>query len=72
MNKGNCVLKLVVEIILYYDARSKKYQKNLGLNPQNSKCQKRLPSTLVESGLSPLSTSVLCRCLQRAKIPDAM
>ena len=27
MNKENCGLKLVDEIILYYDARSKKYQK---------------------------------------------
>ena len=26
MNKENCVLKLVDEIILYYDARSKKHQ----------------------------------------------
>ena len=26
MNKENCALKLVNEIILYYDARSKKYQ----------------------------------------------
>ena len=33
---------------------------------------KRLHSTLVESGLSPLSTSILCRRLQRAKIPDAV
>ena len=33
---------------------------------------KRLHSTLVESGLSPLLTSVLCRRLQRAKIPDAV
>ena len=33
---------------------------------------KRLHSILVESGLSPLSTSVLCRLLQRTKIPDAV
>ena len=26
MNKGNCALKLVDEIILYYDARSKEHQ----------------------------------------------
>ena len=26
MNKANCALKLVDEIILYYDARSKKHQ----------------------------------------------
>ena len=26
MNKENCALKLVEEIILYYDARSKKHQ----------------------------------------------
>jgi len=28
MNKENCALKLVDEIILFYDARSKKHQKN--------------------------------------------
>ena len=28
MNKENCALKLVDEIILYYDARSKKHQKD--------------------------------------------
>jgi len=28
MNKENCVLKLVGEIILYYDARLKKHQSN--------------------------------------------
>ena len=28
MNKENCALKLVNEIILYYDARSKKHQNN--------------------------------------------
>ena len=28
MNKENCALKLVNEIILYYDARSKKHQLN--------------------------------------------
>ena len=28
MNKENCALKLVDEIILYYDARSKKHQSN--------------------------------------------
>ena len=33
---------------------------------------KRLHSTLVGNGLSPLSTSVLCRRLQRAKIQDAV
>ena len=27
MNKDNCALKLVDEVILYYDAQSKKYQK---------------------------------------------
>ena len=27
-NKENCALKLVDEIILYYDARSKKHKKN--------------------------------------------
>ena len=27
VNKENCTLKLIDEIILYYDARSKKYQK---------------------------------------------
>ena len=29
MNKENCALKLVDEIILYYDARSKKHQKTM-------------------------------------------
>ena len=29
MNKENCALKLVDEIILYYDARSKKHQRKL-------------------------------------------
>ena len=33
---------------------------------------KRLHSRLVESGLSPLSTSVLCGRLQRATLPDAV
>ena len=36
MNKENCALKLVDEIILYYDARSKKYQKeNESLSRKN-------------------------------------
>ena len=30
MNKENCALKLVDEIIIYYDARSKKHQKSIG------------------------------------------
>ena len=30
MNKENCALKLVDEIILYYDARSKKHQITVG------------------------------------------
>ena len=30
MNKENCALKLVDEIILYYDARSEKHQKITG------------------------------------------
>ena len=29
MNKENCALKLVNEIILYYDARSKNHQNSL-------------------------------------------
>ena len=29
MNKENCALKLVDEIILYYDARSKKHQNSM-------------------------------------------
>ena len=29
MNKENCALKLVDEIILYYDARSKKHKKSV-------------------------------------------
>ena len=35
MNKENCALKLVDEIILYYDARSKK-QRKLFINPLNA------------------------------------
>ena len=31
MNKENCALKLVDEIILYYDARSKKHQNHSAL-----------------------------------------
>ena len=33
MNKENCELKLVDEIILYYDARSKKHHSNLKIFP---------------------------------------
>ena len=45
MNKENCALKLVDEIILYYDARSKKNIKLLGLykyehNPQTLRSKK--------------------------------
>ena len=32
MNKENCALKLVDEIILYYDARSKKHQTTRGFS----------------------------------------
>ena len=48
MNKENCALKLVDEIILYYDARSKKHQikmhtmtglfSDAALNPQIVYC----------------------------------
>ena len=43
MNKENCALKLVDEIILYYDARSKKHQIKIIISPQtvnpvDSKC----------------------------------
>ena len=31
MNKENCALKLVDEIILYYDARSKKHQDSISV-----------------------------------------
>ena len=34
MNKENCALKLVDEIILYYDARSKKHQMSGELHAQ--------------------------------------
>ena len=34
MSKENCALKLVDEIILYYDARSKKHQIMLDLRAQ--------------------------------------
>ena len=32
MNKEDCALKLVDEIILYYDARSKKHQITSGIS----------------------------------------
>ena len=32
MNKENCALKLVDEIILYYDAQSKKHQNHIYQN----------------------------------------
>ena len=41
MNKENCALKLVDEIILYYDARSKKHQKSFNLF-QHAVCSRRL------------------------------
>ena len=34
MNKGNCALKLVDEVILYYDERSKKHQIQLFIHLQ--------------------------------------
>ena len=34
MNKENCALKLVDEIILYYDARLKKHQIVTGMYPE--------------------------------------
>ena len=37
MNKENCALKLVDEIILYYDALSKKHKKNI------KSCQAKAP-----------------------------
>ena len=36
MNKGNCALKLVDEIILYYDARSKKHQIDGKISPMST------------------------------------
>ena len=64
MNKENCALKLVDEII-----QQCRFSDIFAL------C-KRLHSTLVESGLvqrtGPLSTGVLCRSLQRAKISDVV
>ena len=35
MNKENCALKLVDEIILYYDARSKNIKKVVNVNPES-------------------------------------
>ena len=35
MNKENCALKVVDEIILYYDARSKKHQNTHFMNNDN-------------------------------------
>ena len=39
MNKENCALKLVDEIILYYDARSKKHQIALISSSARYSCQ---------------------------------
>ena len=57
MNKENCALKLVDEIILYCDARSK--------NIKLQKSERRLPCSL-------LSSDILYRRLQRVVIPDAV
>ena len=48
MNKGNCALKLVDEIILYYDARSKKHRITLGIVFQN--LEKRIQVCLDVNG----------------------
>jgi len=42
MNKENCPLKLVDEIILYYDARSKKHQIPEDFNMKQRHCKKLL------------------------------
>ena len=42
MNKENCALKLVDEIILYYDARSKKHQIILYYDGLSKKLQSQL------------------------------
>ena len=47
----NCALKLVEEVILYYDARSKKHQNN-----ELCECDNSTPHTL---------TSLLCKPLCR-------
>ena len=52
MNKENCALKLVNEIILYYYARSKKHQ-----SMQNSWALDPLPVQFVRS--SPLSSTLI-------------
>ena len=43
MNKENCALKLVYEIILYYDARSKKHQITKFKFPRLGGISKRFP-----------------------------
>ena len=40
MNKENCALKLVDEIILYYDARSEKHQITIIYCVCNYKCER--------------------------------
>ena len=47
MNKENCALKLVDEITLYYDARSKKHKKNSNMNSTTWLCSMYLLINLV-------------------------
>ena len=59
MNKENCALKLVDEIILYYDARSKKTS-----NSENIVFPKERVVCLAENGTKILRTVI---CLQKKK-----
>ena len=50
MNKENCALKLVDEIILYYDARSKKHQNTKMRTDHILILNMMLPHTVVTRG----------------------
>ena len=62
MNKENCALKLVDEIILYYVARSKKHKKNKTYNVRNT--QARSLDHFC-SGKAISFTNSLCICSRR-------
>ena len=77
MNKENCALKLVDEIILYYDAQSKKHQNAYKLitkawfifikNIENQMEQRWLENSRRYSLSSSVSLSLfLCSCTGRA------
>ena len=67
MNKENCALKLVDEIILYYDARSKKHQrhyivKKLRLNLKSATSQPCAESRFLLSQIVRQPVAVVCGC----------